>query len=267
MNMKLLKSFFSLKSVRFPIVYFFILFLQAANIAAQPYPKEISVCFGDFKPFEYKESDQIKGMNVEILETIAGSLGIKIKWSVYPWARCLYMAESGTVDGLMSLYWSAERDEFLYFPSEHINVDECVFFTYPGSSVVFDGTLRSLTGLKVLIAHANSYGREFDEAENIIKVKAPNAVNVVRMIAKKRYQIGIGSRKAVEAEIKARGCEKKLVILKPSYYIKTYFAFSKKKGPSYKALAEDFSDALRSYKKSGEYERTLKRYGYWNDTQ
>jgi polar amino acid transport system substrate-binding protein len=265
--MKRLKNFFSFKSAGISIVYFFVLFLQASNIAAQPYPKEVSICFGDFKPFEYQESDQIKGMNVEILETIAESFGITIQWSVYPWARCLHMAEEGTVDGLVSLYWSAERDEFLYFPNEHINVDECVFFTYPGSNVVFDGTLKSLTGLKVLTAHANSYGREFDEAENIIKVNAPNTVNVVRMIAMKRYQIGIGSIKAVQTEIKARGYEKKLEILKPSYYIKTYFAFSKKKGPSHKALTEDFSDALRSYKKSGEYERTLKKYGYWNDVK
>ena len=248
-------------------VLFFIVFLQCTSVAAQENHRELTICFGDFKPFEYKIDDEIKGMNVEILEAIAGTLGIKIKWSVYPWSRCLHQAKYGNVDGVMSLYRSVEREEYLYFPDENINMDDCVFFTYPGSDIVFDGSLESLTGVKVLIANMNSYGLEFDEADNFIKVKAPNTINVIRMIAKKRYKIGIGSLKTVESEIKKGGDEKKLVILKPHYHIKTYFAFSKTKGVSYKALAEDFSNALLSYKKSGEYEHTLKRYGYCCDTQ
>jgi len=258
-----LQPFASMKSAAFTLTCFVLLFLPSTTAMAQSPSREVTICFGDFRPFEFKDGGTMKGMNVEILETMAASRGITIHWSVYPWARCLYLAKIGNVDGLMSLYRSAEREEFLYFPDEHINLDESVFFTFPGSDVAFDGTLKSLTGMEVLVATANSYGHDFDNAENIIKVEAPNSVNVVRMIACRRYKIGIGSRKAIETEIAAQGYEKNLVILEPPYYIKTYFAFSKKKGLSHKALARDFSDALQSFKKSGGYEQILKKYGYW----
>jgi polar amino acid transport system substrate-binding protein len=211
-------------------------------------------------PFEYAQGDKAKGMNVEIVEAVAKNLGIKIKWSAYPWARCVNLAKNGDVDGLMSLYKSTDREAFLFYPDENVNFDECVFFTYPGSNVIFDGSLQSLTGMKILIARANAYGKEFDEAHYFMKIIAPNTVNVVRMIAGRRYRIGIGSLDTVETEIKKQGYEKKMIILDPPYRIKTYFAFSKKKDAFYKTLAKNFSDSLKAFKTTEQYARIVKKY-------
>lgn len=236
------------------------LFLLTSNALAEAYPEKMTFCFGNFAPFEYKDGNSIKGMNVEILEAVAEEFGISIQWEVYPWARCQHLARIGEVDGLMSLYRTAEREKYYFFPDENINMDECVFFTFPGSHVSYDGTLESLSGMKVLIAHANSYGKLFDEAENFEKVVAPNTVNVVRMIAGKRFSIGIGSRKAVENEIRMGGYDGKISILEPPYDIETYFALSRSKGPAYAELADAFSDALKAFKKTERYKRILDRY-------
>ncbi len=239
-----------------------LLFFQTATVTAGPGPREMTFCFGDFAPFEYHVGDQFKGMNVEILESVAGKLGIAIHWEVYPWARCQHLATAGEVDGLMSLYRTAEREKHYFFPDENINIDECVFFTFPGSHVHFDGSLESLSGMTVLIAQANAYGQDFDAAQNIEKVTAPNTVNVVRMIAGKRFKIGIGSREAVENEIRRHGYADELVILEPPYTIKTYFALSKRRDPAYEDLAEDLSDALKAFKQTRDYDRILEKYGY-----
>jgi polar amino acid transport system substrate-binding protein len=239
------------------IIFAIFLFLHTADAWAQEYPKELHFCFGNFKPYEYMQGDTAKGINVEIVDAIAKKFGIKMKWDAWPWARCVNLAKNGDVDGLMSLYKSTERENYFYYPEENINVDECVFFTYPGSHVTFDGRLQSLAGKKVLIARSNAYGQAFDEALDVIKIVAPNSVNVVRMIAGRRYKIGIGSRKTVEAEIRKQGYEKKVLILEHPYLIKTYFAFSKKKGPLFESLAEDFSNSLKAFKTTKQYKRIL----------
>ena len=50
----------------------------------------------------------------------------------------------------------------------------------------------------------------------------------------------------------------------PPYMIKTYFAFTQKKGTcaSYKTLAKDFSDALVNIKSTEHYKRILEKYEF-----
>ena len=247
--------------MKYVLIFLFYLFFQTSPATAGSSPSVLTFCFGNFIPFEYTDGNAVKGMNVEILESVARSFEITINWKMYPWTRCQYLAKTGAVDGLMSLYRTAEREKYYYFPDENINIDECVFFTYPGSDVHYDGTLKSLSGMKILTAHANSYGEAFDEATNFEKVVAPNTVNVVRMVAGKRYRIGIGSRKAVESEMKLNEYKDKLIILDPPYYIKTYFAFSKNRGSSYKALAADFSNALKAFQQTAQYKEIIDKYG------
>ena len=251
-----------MKSITHVFIFIAIIFLNTATASADSYPAELLFCIADWHPYEYMEGNQAKGVNVETFEAVANSLGIAVKWVAYPWTRCVYMAKHGLADGLMSLYKSAEREEFLYYPDENVNIDECVFVTYTGSHVIFDGTLKSLTGENVLVAQANSYGEEFDKATNFTKKMAPSQNNVVIMVANKRYKIGIGSRKRFEDTIKEKALADKVIVLDPPYRIKTYFAFTRKKGVLYKALAKDISEALANFKSSEEYRGILKKYGF-----
>ena len=244
------------------ISIFVIIFLLNTTIAwANSYPRELLFCFANWNPYEYIEGNKAKGENVEIFESVANTLGIRIKWKAYPWARCVHLAKQGEIDGLMSLYISKERERFLYYPDENVNIDESVFVTYKGSNVNFDGTLQSLTGENVLVARANSYGEEFDEATNFTRKIAPNQDNVLMMIAHKRYRIGIGSRGRFEKIIQEKNLGDKIIILNPPYTIKTYFAFTRKKSASYKTLAKDISEALTNFKTTEQYKRILEKYG------
>lgn len=187
---------------------------------------------------------------------------VKIKWIAYPWSRCVRMARSGEVDGLMSLYRSTEREGFFYFPDAHVNLDESVFITYPGSDLFFDGMLKSITGMDVLVARENSYGKVFDEATNFTIRIAPHQNNVVLMIASKRYKIGIGSRGRFENLIKEKGLADKIIIMDPPYMINSYFTFTQNKGASHKALADAFSTVLSAFKTTEEYRQILDKYGF-----
>lgn len=251
-----------MKSIKYMSIFIIIIFLNTTIVLANSYPRELLFCIANWNPYEYIEGNKAKGVNVEIVEAVANTLGITIRWKAYPWARCINMAEYGDVDGLMSLYRSTEREKFLYYPDENVNIDECVFVTHIGSNVTFDGTLQSLTGENVLVARANSYGKEFDEATNFTRIIAPNQDNVVIMIAYKRYKIGIGSKRRFENMIKKKALEDKVIIIDPPYMIKTYFAFTRKKGVLYKTLAKDFSEALTNFKTTEQYKQILKKYGF-----
>jgi polar amino acid transport system substrate-binding protein len=237
-------------------------FLETSTVSASSYPKKLLFCFTNWKPYEYCEGETVKGVNVEITEAVASVLGIKTQWVAYPWPRCVKMAKDGEVDGLMSLYRSKEREVVFYFPDENLNLDESVFITYSGSGINFDGTIQSITEMDVLVARENSYGKTFDEATNFRRRTAPHQDNVLLMIASKRCKIGIGSRGRFENMIKERGLAEKVNILEPPYMVKTYFALTKKKGASYKALAEDLSKALTAFKLTEEYKDILIKYGF-----
>jgi polar amino acid transport system substrate-binding protein len=251
-----------MKPVRYTIFIAIFIILNATLALAGPYPKELFLCFADWKPYEYMEDGQAKGVNVEIVEAVASTMGITIRWGSYPWPRCVAMAKNGAADGLMSLYRSQEREAYFYYPDEHVNFDESVFITYPGSKVTFDGNLQSLAGMDVLVARANSYGEAFDEATFFTRRIAPHQDNVVLMIARKRYKLGIGSRGRFENMIKEKNLADRVIILEPPYLIKTYFAFSQEKGVLYKPLAEDFSRVLAAFKISDKYMLILKKFGF-----
>jgi len=170
-------------------------------------------------------------------------------------------AKRGLVDGLMSLYQSEKREAYLFFPSENLNIDQSVFITYPGSGSVFTGNLESLTGEKVIVAQSNSYGREFDKADNFTKILVPSQANVILMVSARRHRLGIGSRDYIESFIEKNRLDN-IVFLEPPYLIKTYFAFSRKKGEMYQKLADDMGYALKALKKTSTYAEIQKKYGF-----
>ncbi|WP_022669079.1 substrate-binding periplasmic protein [Desulfospira joergensenii] len=247
------------------LVLFFLFLSQimpCLSFAENSYPREVTICYGPWKPYEYREDNQTKGVNVEATEAAANTLGIGINWVAYPWNRCLESAKSGVVDGLMSLYRTAERETYLFYPDENLNIDKSVFITYPGSGVIFDGSLKSLTGEKVIVAQANSYGKAFDQANNFSKILAPSQENVILMVAVKRHRLGIGSKGFFENCIKKKKLSNQIVFIDPPYQIKTYFAFTRKKGEPYKNLAEDMGQALETFKKSRSYREIQIKYGF-----
>ena len=246
----------------FMVIFAAFVLSDTTAVSAYSYPKKLLFCFTNWKPYEFREGETVKGINVEITEAVASVLGIKIQWETYPWPRCVKMAKNGEVDGLMSLYRSKEREAFFYFPNENVNLDESVFITYSGSGINFDGTLQSITGMDVLVARENSYGKAFDEATNFTRITAPHQDNVLLMIACKRCQIGIGSRGRFDNLIKEKGLAEKISILEPPYMVKTYFALTKKKGASYKALANDLSKVLTDFKLTEKYRGILNKYGF-----
>ncbi|MGL6335720.1 substrate-binding periplasmic protein [Aeromonas jandaei] len=70
----------------------------------------------DWQPFSYRnEQQQIRGLDVELLNAIFLRAGYQAKFSEMPWARVLHELEFGTVQLAMSANITAERQQYARF--------------------------------------------------------------------------------------------------------------------------------------------------------
>ncbi|WP_429020621.1 substrate-binding periplasmic protein [Aeromonas allosaccharophila] len=70
----------------------------------------------DWQPFSYRnEQQQIRGLDVELLNAIFLRAGYQAKFSEMPWARVLHELKFGTVQLAMSANITAERQQYARF--------------------------------------------------------------------------------------------------------------------------------------------------------
>lgn len=134
----------------------------------------------DYPPFSYQENGKTKGMDIEILQTIAKRRKVEFIYDFVPWNRAIDETEKGSADGVFSLVKSPEREKLLFFPTVPFSITQAVFFSYTS----FPKTIKSLDDLSDLhvgMELGNTYGGNFDKATNFIK---DGAVDHPAMIAK-----------------------------------------------------------------------------------
>ena len=122
---------------------FFILQTAFAKI-----PKELLIVRGEdeYIPYEIKKANgEYEGIYIEVLKEVLKSQNIKFKIKDYPWGRALEMIKKGKADAITTPFKNKERESFLYFPNAPLAYEETVFFTYKGSSIKYNGDLKSLT--------------------------------------------------------------------------------------------------------------------------
>ncbi len=238
------------------LLIFILLF--ASNLLS----KEIVVAIADWAPYEYfDKSGKSAGLNVEIVQGAAKSIGMKVKFELYPWTRCLMYVKSGKVDAILSLNKTKSREKFLYFVPAVISEELNVLFVKNNSEHGFDGDLKKLSGKTVVVARNNLYGKAFDNASYIVKYNANNSKVIIRMISHGRANYGISSKYPLIYISTEIGLRNEIKILDPPVsYGKLYLGFTKRKGTKYKLLANKLGKAIKKFKKTKEYRKILKKY-------
>ena len=229
---------------------------------------EITIGFAEWPPYEYMENGEPTGVNVTIVNGVGKLMGIKFKFIQNSWGRCMVNAKSGKIDAIMSLYKNPERETFLYFPDVNLSVDENILITYHKNDFSFNGDLNSLTGKTVIVVQDNSYGEQFDKAENFNKHLSYNSTQTIKLISENRIELGIVSRfPFFYIAGKHNQIDKIKILTSPGNSGELYVGFAKaadlkNKNTNLKNLAEKFSGALNSYKNSDEYKSLMKMYGF-----
>lgn len=214
----------------------------------------------DFPPYHYLNQSELEtGFIIEIIQAVAGDLGIDVKFEQHSWSRCILMVKSGKADAMMNLFKTEERKKFMYFSNNILGYETNQFFKRAKSVFQYSGKLSELASYKIGAIINYSYGSKFDRTQfdNIFRLETEK--DLIKSLANKRSDAIIGNTVVIKLLLNKMGLEKTIepvlpVVSKEPLYI----GFSKTRG--HKQLSENFSDALTRFKNSESYKLILKSY-------
>ncbi|OUS32554.1 hypothetical protein A9Q99_00325 [Gammaproteobacteria bacterium 45_16_T64] len=107
------------KSAESCITPFFILALFCIHPA---YGKEvsISICSDSnfWFPYTFEIEGESKGLHVDIVNAATNRIDVKATMEPLPWKRCLYSAEKGVYDAVISASYKDKRSKYLFYPTD-----------------------------------------------------------------------------------------------------------------------------------------------------
>lgn len=211
-----------------------------------------------YPPYYYETNGKLGGICIEIVDSVAKSLDIKIVYKQYPWKRLLKNAREGRVDAIMPLFRTEEREKFLYFENLAIAEETNSFFTWKNTPISYDGAFVSLQQYTIGVVADYSYGKKFDTFDGFNKVITLNDNHLVTMFKHKRFPVGVGNKNVTLFHAGNLGIGDKIQFLTP--YITSemlYIGFSRHKGQK---VSRDFARSLQSFKNTASYRKILNTY-------
>lgn len=206
------------------------------NLVSEPYP-----------PYEYQDNGKNLGMDVEILEAVAKSAGVEFKISFLPWKRALSEVQDGSSDAIFSILHNTERDAFLFYPDKPLFKGKTVIFANDN----FKGEIKTvgdLNGKKVGFVSGNSYGKEFDNASEILKDPSTNVEMSVKKLLNNRHDLLIATEEVGWFYLK-KSKAKNVRVLPLAVMEEDYFIATSKKSPNGKELQNLLNEHLLKLEK------------------
>lgn len=218
----------------------------------------------DSVPTAYVVDGKQSGMLVDVIHEAFKRSGHSVEIAIMPWARCLAEVKAGKIDGIFSVYRTPERQEFLTYADEVLITQVQAFFVRKDSTISFDGDLTKLSGLRIGIINATSYGPRLDAALRTGTFKnvdaADSASSNIQKLLRDRVDVIPSYRHVVLDSARTLGVIGSIKELSPAVEaIPSYLAFSNKR--DYAKVIEAFNQALRSMKKDGTYDAIFSKYG------
>jgi two-component system sensor histidine kinase EvgS len=147
----------------------------------------------DYPPYEFMHKGRPDGYNIELLKAVAAVMSIEIDIRLGPWSEVRKELESGRIDLLAGMYYSAERDRNVDFSTPHLIVTHALFVR--NSSAV--KTLEDVRGKTVIvqendIMHDIVHDHQLTRTSQIIAVKNP--LEALRMLASGQHDCALLSK-------------------------------------------------------------------------
>ncbi len=146
----------------------------------QKIPRPLTFVCEEWVPFEYKDGDKVKGVDVAVVDRIMEHLGVPYKIEIYPWSRAWMMAEKGAADAVLSISYKESREGVLYYtddqrefaksgkiPENYLWMSEYVFFVMNKATDKFrfeSYDQLKKDGVKIGRNRDYSYNAEFRDA-------------------------------------------------------------------------------------------------------
>ncbi len=241
-----------------------LLFLLGSFAACNTYAQtEIVVTRGDgnWPPFEMIQDGKLTGFHIDLIRAVAEEANIHVVFKTYPWLRAVQMAKTGRSDAVSYLAKNEERQEFIVFSDNNVlsGTDHYLIKCKDRTDISFDGDYKSIESFSLVHIDGYTFGDDFDKVLFVQKAGVKNAEEVVELVAKGRYDIGIVS-PADLGGAEASELIDKIEFLEPVLYSTTVYIGFSKAGENRHAYAA-FTQAMKEFKKSNRYQQLRFKYG------
>lgn len=250
--------------VHIQILLLFLLITGSSPALSNPSQEHVTIVRGDgnYFPFEYGRPGKPEGLHVELIETVAHSLGVKVTFVGLPWMRAVHEFRHGKYDAISYFSHSKDRAEYAIFLSDNILSHSQTFPVVLASrkdEFSYDGNPGSLKKYLFAVGAGFRYGEPFDSYPRLKKYIVPRPTQTVltKLLLRGRVDVLISSRRNLRRIFSEQEIDEQFVLFEPAIAsTPNYLAFAADK----QALAKQFGDAMKELKASGEYERIQSYY-------
>jgi polar amino acid transport system substrate-binding protein len=125
--------------------------LYSLSLAAQTAKPKTLYFVADIFPLLVEDlgSGKICGLAPFLTKATVEAIGYRYELEIQPLARALKAMETGTKDGIISVYKSDERKKFLNFVSNPFYNDVVRVFSRSGQPIPWNGTMESLRPFRI----------------------------------------------------------------------------------------------------------------------
>jgi polar amino acid transport system substrate-binding protein len=210
--------------------------------------------------YERGQEGDIVGLGPEIVRLIAGRLGHKVHFELYPWARAQAMLAQGKADILVGPYKTYERTQLMNFSRLPFYQDQMVFYARSGTPIDWDGDYGTLSEYRIVILNGWAYGANFDRARPQLRLSIANSVESgLKMVAHRHVQLFASNRRNTEPALGRIGLAGQVTMLPKVIDVQDgFFAFPRR--VSSDALRRQFDAEFQRLVDSGELKKLGQRH-------
>lgn len=248
---------------KFIFAFLTVLFVLPLNGSATE--KLTIVSLEKFAPYSFRDGEQDRGIDVEIVIEAAKRAGFEVEFIFAPWKRVLSLVEFGKVDAGTPAFRRPEREAYASFTSVPLHVSRFNVFTDKKTSFKYT-SIESLFGLKVAKIRGYSITKPFDEAgkNGKISVKQLDSIeSALQMLVRNRVDVFVNNELSTLYRAKILGLGNRIAMNDTPVNAGegAYLFFSKAKlGARSKDLARNFDLALQSMLDDGSVQAIIDSY-------
>jgi polar amino acid transport system substrate-binding protein len=230
---------------------------SSATLAAE---RTLNIAAYDYPPYFSKDLENGGFMTEIIVEAFKRS-GHNVEIPFLPWKRALEGTKSGKHDGLFTIWYRPEREEWFVY-SDPLPANELGFYKRKDQDISFK-TIEDLKPYTIGVGRGYALPPGFDEASLKISEVKDDEVSL-RKLHKGRVDLVLTDKILGKYIIDTRIPEAipDLEWLEPAAHIDIQYLVISKKAPYYDAILASFNEALAAMRADGTLKSIMAEHGF-----
>jgi len=222
--------------------------------------REIQLASSEYPPYFGEKLDHFGALS-EIIAEAYKRVGYRVTIKFYPWARAFEEAKSGRCDGMIALWYRAEREQWFVY-SAPLPSTEMGFYKRKADPITFS-KLEDLKPFRIgtVRGYANPPG--FHQATYLQKEEVMEDIQNLKKLAFHRVDLVLIERRLAAYLLKNSMPEYQTSLewMEPALLVEPHFLVLSRRSPNYEKKREDFNRGLEQLSREGAISRIRIKHG------